>query len=80
MYSLKIYTDPVSINTPIGGGVFYCHRAGGPYYRWCDEKGLDQWHFTRLHPSDWTPKALCRSTMKAMPTALQASIYAHYMS
>jgi hypothetical protein len=79
MHKFKVYTDPVSTDTPIGSEVFYCNRQGGPYYRWCDEKGLGQWHFTRVHPSDWMPKALRRSSRKDMPLALQASIDAHYL-
>jgi hypothetical protein len=80
MYKLQVYTNPVSTDTLVGGKAFYCHLTGGPYYRWCDEKGIGQWHFTRIHQYGWTPKELCRSSWKALPTALKASINAHYMS
>jgi hypothetical protein len=80
MYKLQVYINPVSTNTLVEARVFYCHRAGGPYYRWCDEKGLDQWHFTRVSQYGWTPKELCRSSWAAMPAALKARVNAHYMS
>ena len=80
MLNLRVYTDKVSAGTPGVGGVFYSQRAGGPHYRWwLDEHGLRQWHFTRLHPNEWNPKALSQSNQKEMPTALQARLAEHYM-
>lgn len=78
--NLHVYTDRVSSGTPGDGGVFYSQRAGGPHYRWWfDEKGLGQWHFTRLHPNEWNPKSLSQSNQKEMPAALQARLAEHYM-
>jgi hypothetical protein len=79
MYRLRIYTDPVRLDRPVEGRVFYCQRDGGPPYRWSDEQGADQWHYTRLHPSDWKPQLLCHSRKDEMPAALQAKLNAHYL-
>lgn len=80
MHNLRIHTDIVSAGTPGAGGVFYSQRAGGPHYRWrLEEKGLGQWRFTRLHPSEWNPKAHFHLDQKDMPAALQARLAEHYM-
>lgn len=79
MRNLCVYTDMVNAGAPGAVGVFYTQRAGGPHYRWwLDENGLGRWHFTRLHPAEWNPKALSQSSQKAMPSALQARLAEHY--
>jgi hypothetical protein len=79
MHRLRIYSNPVGMDTLAGDRVFYCQRDGGPLYRWCDDKGLGQWHYTRVRAPDWKPKSLCHSSMKEMPSALQAKLDAHYL-
>jgi hypothetical protein len=80
MFYLRIYTDRESAGTPGAGGVFYSQRAGGPHYRWrLDENGPGLWHFTRLHPAEWNPKALSQLNQTDMPAALQLRLAEHYM-
>jgi hypothetical protein len=79
MIKLRIYSSPASTDTFIGGKVFYCQREGGPPYRWSDDLGLGQWHFTRVRTPDWKPTSLCHSGKKEMPLALQAKLDAHYL-
>lgn len=79
MSALRIYTHPASIDTVMEHGVFYSRRAGGPYYRWCDENGLGPWRFSRVHLSKWTLRALCVSNLKSVPAALQVKLRAHYL-
>ena len=79
MNKLRIYSSPASTDTFIEGKVFYCQRDGGPLYRWSDDKGLGQWHYTRVRTPDWKPKSLCHSSIKEMPIALQAKLDAHYL-
>ena len=80
MYYLRVYTDRASAGTPGAVGVFYSQRGGGPHYRWwLEEGGLGQWHFTRLHPAEWNPKALSPSSQTDVPAALRARLAEHYM-
>ena len=80
MFHLRVHTDRVSAGTRGAGRVFYSQRASGPHYRWwLDENGLGQWHFTRLHPAEWNPKALSPLNQTEMPSALQARLAEHYM-
>ena len=79
MYRLRIYSDPASMVTRVGDRVFYSQRDGGPSYRWSDEKGLDQWRYTRVLSCDWKPTLLCHSRRSDMPVALQAKLKAHYL-
>jgi len=80
MFYLRVYTDRVSAGMPGAGGMFYSQRAGGPHYRWwLDENEPGQWHFTRLHPDEWNPKAFSQLTQTEMPAALQARLAEHYM-
>lgn len=80
MHNLRVHIDRVSAGAPGTGGVFYSQRSGGPHYRWhLDEKGLGQWHFTRLHPAEWNPKTHFHLDQKDMPAALQARLAEHYM-
>ncbi|MDT7687419.1 MAG: hypothetical protein QOJ70_113 [Acidobacteriota bacterium] len=79
MLNLRVYTNGVSSSAPNAERVFYCQRAGGPHYRWCDERGLGQWHFTRLHPAEWNPRILFHLNEKDMPSTLQARLAEHYM-
>jgi hypothetical protein len=91
MDRLRIYTDTGGTDTPHGRKVFYSHRTGGPYYRWCDEKEPGQWHFSRVHPCVSTYKALHitdlkntptaqRMNLKDAPTALRMKLEEHYAS
>lgn len=80
MFNLRIHTDTMSAGALGAGGVFYSQRASGPHYRWrLDEKGLGQWRYTRIHPSEWHPKVLFHVNEKDMPAALQAMLVDHYM-
>jgi hypothetical protein len=79
MLNLRVYINSVSSSAPIADRVFYSQRAGGPHYRWRDEKGLGQWRFTRLHPAEWNPKLLFPLNERDMPAALQARLAEHYM-
>lgn len=80
MYRLRIYSRPVSMETLAETKVFYCQRDGGPPYMWSDDKGLGQWHYTRVHPSEWKPMSLCHSRKSDLPPALRAKLDAHYLS
>lgn len=80
MQNLRVYTAGVSAGTPGADGVFYSQRAGGPHYCWrLDEKGLGQWRFTRLRPSEWHPKVFSHFNEKDMPVELQVRIAEHYV-
>ena len=79
MLNLRVHTNQVNAGTPVAERVFYSQRSGGPHYRWRDEKGLGQWRFTRLHPSEWSPKTLFPLHEKDMPAALQARLAEHYV-
>jgi len=80
MQNLRVHTPRVSAGAAGADRVFYSQRAGGPHYRWrLDEKGLGQWRFTRLHPSEWHPKVLSHLDEKDMPAALQERIAEHYV-
>jgi hypothetical protein len=78
MNVLRIYANTEVAGTPPGRGVFYSHRAGGPYYRWCFEKESGQWRFSRVHPSGSALKALRVMSLKDMPTALRVKLDEHY--
>lgn len=78
MNGLRVYFNPSSTDTP-GSKVFYSRRADGPYYRWRVEGELGQWHGSRVHPSDWSLKALSLASWKAVPTTLQAKLGEHYL-
>lgn len=79
MNKVRIYTNMAGVVTPLGRGVFYSHRAGGPYYRWCREKKSGQWGFTRVHPFASTLKALRVTNMKDTPAALLMKLAEHYV-
>ena len=78
MNALRIYTDTGDVGTPAGREVFYSHRPGGPYYRWCIEKDSGQWRFARVHPFGSTLKAFRVTNLKDMPTALRTKLDEHY--
>ena len=74
MERLRIYNDPGGTNEPPRREVFYSHRIGGPYYRWCDEKESGQWIFSRVHPCVSTCRALHITNLKGAPTALRMKL------
>ena len=74
MDRLRIYTDTGVASMPPGREVFYSHRVGGPYYRWCDEKETGQWRFSRVHPFVSTCRALHITNLKGAPTALRMNL------
>ena len=78
MHHLRVHTNQANAGTHTAERVFYSQRSGGPHYRWRDEKGLGQWHFTRLRPAEWRPKILFALSEKDMPAALQARLIDHY--
>ena len=78
MNGLRIYTNAGGLDAPLGREVFYSHRAGGPYYRWCLEKKSGQWRFSRVHPFGSTLKALRATNLKDTPTALRVKLDEHY--
>jgi hypothetical protein len=82
MNGLRVYTNPNGTNgtnAQSGRSVFYSRREDGPYYRWRYEEGLGQWIFSRVHPSDLLPKALCIASWTAVPTTLRARLSEHYL-
>ena len=76
MSELRVYTH---IDAVRERGVFYSRLAGGPYYRWCDENGLGPWRFSRVHLSKVMLRALCDSSLKSVPAALQVKLGEHYL-
>ncbi|HEX8843493.1 MAG TPA: hypothetical protein VF791_02560 [Pyrinomonadaceae bacterium] len=79
MNGLRVYTYSEDADAHNDRLVFYSRRENGPYYRWRYEKNIGQWHGSRVHPSDLTPKALCVASWRIVPTALQARLNEHYL-
>ena len=78
MNGLRVYINTQATETHEGCGVFYSRRADGPYYRWRYDEKVTQWRVARMRLSDVTPKVLCTTNWKALPTALQRSMVEHY--
>lgn len=79
MLNLRVHGERAGAGAPGAEVVFYTQRADGPHYRWRRvERGLGQWHFTRLHPAEWNPKILSRLNEKDVPAALQVRLAEHY--
>src|SRR5918911_4006356 len=74
MNGLRIYVNPMGTKMPGECSVFYSRRADGPYYRWRYEDTLGRWRVSRVHPSGLVLKALCMTSWKTVPTALQARL------
>jgi hypothetical protein len=79
MNGLRIYIDVVRADTRCGDPVFYSRRADGPYYRWSYEENRGQWHGSRVHASDLTPRELCLATWKGVPASLKTRLGEHYV-
>ena len=78
MNGLRIYTNVEGTDTLFGDGVFYSHRAGGPYYCWFYEKKPGRWRFSRVYLFVSTLKALRVANLKDTPTALRTKLDEHY--
>ena len=79
MQGLRVYINPVDMDTRNGHGVFYSRRDDGPFYRWRYEAELGQWCGSRLRQADLTTHALCVARWKAVPLELQTSLGQHYL-
>lgn len=79
MNGLRIYINPVGMNTPCGQSVFYSRRADGPYYRWHYEERLGHWQFSRVHPSEVMLRAFCVANWQALPATLKTRLGEHYL-
>ena len=79
MNGLRVYLNVGGVDTRNGQRVFYSRRADGPYYRWWYEEKLGQWRGSRVHASDFTPRALSMASWKVVPMELQARLDEHYL-
>ncbi len=89
MNGLRIYVraeDHVSVGSRLSAmdsywrpAVFYSRRADGPYYRWRYEGMPGQWHSSRMHAADMSPRDLYVAPWKGVPASLKLSLSEHYL-
>jgi hypothetical protein len=78
MNGLRIYVSEKVKEASTGYRIFYSRRSLGPYYKWCYEEKLEQWRVSRMHPFDFSPKELCASQWRTIPSLLQRRLKLHY--
>ena len=76
---LRVYVKAAMPGISFAETVFYSRRADGPYYRWSYKEKPGQWHGSRMHTSDLSPRELCLAKWKGVPQALRASLAEHYL-
>ena len=78
MNGLRIYINRIEPEATCDR-IFYSRRSDGPYYRWRFEERLEQRRGDLMHSEDLSPHELCISNWKTVPSALQLSLFDHYV-